>query len=88
VLTELILAKRSVQHLSLTWGILSKEACAHMKSLLLDKQCVSRSLNIEAAIDSWNEIIDGLSKNKSFKCLRLFEFNNEGISQIIATLYS
>jgi hypothetical protein len=78
--TRSILAKRQIQHLLLTGGFLSRDACAHIKSLLLDKRCALRSLTLEIflhddGLNDLEEIINALSNNRSIRylCLDLKE---------------
>jgi hypothetical protein len=76
VLTGSIFAKSKLQHLSLDGGFLGRDACAHIKSLLLDKRCALRSLTLELSLydddlDGLDEIINGISNNQSITCLSL-----------------
>lgn len=76
-LTEAIVVKNQLQHLSLTRGYLGEDACTHIKSILSCKQCVLMSLTLANPhammlyVLSLDEIINGLSNNHSVKCFGL-----------------
>jgi hypothetical protein len=78
VIARSISAKSKIQHLSLTGGFLSRDACAHIKSLLSDKRCILRSLTLGnhnadlcGDLDDLEEIINGMSNNQSLRYLGL-----------------
>jgi hypothetical protein len=64
--------KGQIHHLNLAEGNLSRETCAHIRSLLSNEQCALKTLTLrQRSISSPDEVIDGLANNQSVKCLNL-----------------